>query len=146
MHGDLHLREYQANSVGTADQKQLIVMLYEGVLRFLAAAEANMASFRTYDKANYNILRAQDILTELMVSLNFEQGGKIAQNLFNLYAFCKSKLLEANVQKKPELLQPVKKIITDLLEAWKQIDHPGTSPKSAAGRPADYKGGFKAEG
>ncbi|GAB4422147.1 MAG: flagellar export chaperone FliS [Turneriella sp.] len=146
MQGDLHLKEYQANSVGTADQKQLIVMLYEGVLRFLSAAESNMASFKTYDKANSNILRAQDIFTELMVSLNLEQGGEIAQNLFNLYAYCKTQLLEANVQKKAELLKPVKKITTELLEAWKQIEQAPARPTPAAGRPADYKGGFKAEG
>lgn len=145
MQGDLHLKEYQANSVGTADQKQLIIMLYEGVLRFVRAAEDNMASFKTYDKANNNILRAQDIFTELMVSLNLEQGGEIAQNLFNLYAYCKTQLLEANVQKKTDLLKPVKKIVTELLEAWKQIE----SPKAAAAarpKPTDYKGGFKAEG
>lgn len=145
MQHDLHLKEYQANSVGTADQKQLIIMLYEGVLRFVTAAEANMASFKTFDKANANILRAQDIFTELMVSLNLEQGGEIAQNLFNLYAYAKTQLLEANVQKKPELLKPVKKIASDLLEAWKQIEQPSAKPGAAA-KPADYKGGFKAEG
>ncbi len=143
MHGDLHLKEYQANSIGTADQKQLIVMLYEGVLRFVNAAEANMASFKTYDKANRDILRAQDIFTELMVSLNLEQGGEIAQNLFNLYAYAKTQLLEANLQKKIEPLKPVKKIVTELLEAWKQMEVAATK---AAPKPTDYKGGFKAEG
>jgi flagellar secretion chaperone FliS len=145
MQRDLHLKEYQANSVGTADQKQLIIMLYEGVLRFIALAEGQMASFKTYDQANTNILRAQDILTELMVSLNLEIGGEIGQNLFNLYAYCKSQLLEANLQKKAEFLKPVKKIVTELLEAWKQIEGP-TAPKTAAKPAADYKGGFKAEG
>ena len=146
MPSDLHLREYQANSVGTADQKQLIVMLYEGVLRFTSAAETNMASFKTYDQANNNILRAQDIFTELMLSLNLEQGGEIAQNLFNLYAYCKAQLLEANVQKKAELLKPVKKITAELLEAWKQIEQAPTARNVASGKPANYKGGFKAEG
>lgn len=145
MHRDLHLKEYQANSVGTADQKQLIVMLYEGALRFMQAAETQMASFKTYDKANTNILRAQDILTELMVSLNIEQGGEIAQNLFNLYAYAKTQLLEANVQKKPELLKPVKKIISELLEAWKQIEMT-SGPKTVAAKATEHKGGFKAEG
>ena len=144
MQGDLHLKEYQANSVGTADQKQLIIMLYEGAIRFINAADHAMGSYRTYDKANTNILRAQDIFTELMVSLNLEQGGEIAQNLFNLYAYCKTQLLEANVQKKAELLKPVKKVVSELLEAWKQIEQPAT--RSAAATKPDYKGGFKAEG
>lgn len=146
MQRDLHLKEYQANSVGTADQKQLIIMLYEGVLRFVNAAEAGMSSFKTYDKANTNILRAQDIFTELMVSLNIEQGGEIAQNLMNLYAYCKSQLLEANLQKKTEYLKPVKKVVSELLEAWKQIEQQPLAKAAAAAKPGDYKGGFKAEG
>lgn len=146
MQRDLHLKEYQANSVGTADQKQLIIMLYEGVLRFVNAAEAGMSSFKTYDKANTNILRAQDIFTELMVSLNIEQGGEIAQNLMNLYAYCKSQLLEANLQKKTEYLKPVKKVVSELLEAWKQIEQQPLAKAAATPKPGDYKGGFKAEG
>lgn len=146
MQRDLHLKEYQANSVGTADQKQLIIMLYEGVLRFVNTAESNMSSFKTYDKANANILRAQDIFTELMVSLNIEQGGEIAQNLLNLYAYCKSQLLEANLQKKAEFLKPVKKVVSELLEAWKQIEQQPVAKAAAASKPGEYKGGFKAEG
>jgi len=145
MQRDLHLKEYQANSVGTADQKQLIVMLYEGVLRFLRDAETQMGSYKTYDKANTSILRAQDIFTELMVSLNLEAGGEIAQNLFNLYAYCKTQLLEANVQKKVDMIKPVQKIISELLEAWKQMETPNAA-KAAPAKPNDYKGGFKAEG
>ena len=146
MQRDLHLKEYQANSVGTADQKQLIIMLYEGVLRFVNAAESNMTSFKTYDKANTNILRAQDIFTELMVSLNIEQGGEIAQNLLNLYAYCKSQLLEANLQKKVEFLKSVKKVVSELLEAWKQIEQQPAAKATAPAKPGEYKGGFKAEG
>lgn len=146
MQRDLHLKEYQANSVGTADQKQLIIMLYEGVLRFVNAAESNMASFKTYDKTNMNILRAQDIFTELMVSLNIEQGGEIAQNLLNLYAYCKSQLLEANLQKKAEFLKPVKKVVSELLEAWKKIEQQPAAKPAAAPKAGEYKGGFKAEG
>ncbi|MBX3723865.1 MAG: flagellar export chaperone FliS [Turneriella sp.] len=145
MSRDLHLKEYQANSVGTADQKQLIVMLYEGALRFIKEAEGHMASFKTYDKANTAILRAQDIFTELMVSLNLEAGGEIAQNLFNLYAYCKTQLLEANLEKKTDKLKPVKKVVSELAEAWKKIET-GTAKPAAPGKPADYKGGFKAEG
>lgn len=145
MSRDLHLKEYQANSVGTADQKQLIIMLYEGALRFIKDAEGHMVSFKTFDKANAAILRAQDIFTELMVSLNIEQGGEIAQNLFNLYAYCKTQLLEANLEKKTDKLKPVKKVVTELLEAWKKIET-GAAKTAAAQKPGDYKGGFKAEG
>lgn len=144
MQNELYLREYQTNAVGTADQKQLIIMLYEGILRFIAAAESYMGSYRTYDKVNNNILRAQDIFTELMLSLNFEQGGEIAKNLFNLYAYCKSQLLEANIRKKPEPLQIVKKIVSELLDAWKQLEVPKTG--SAGKKSEEPRGRFQAEG
>ena len=120
-------------------------MLYEGAERFIKEAEGFMVSFKTYDKANVAILRAQDIFTELMVSLNLEHGGEIAQNLFNLYAYAKAQLLDANVEKKVEKLFPVKKILKDLLEAWRQVDTQPTT-KNPQTKPADYKGGFTAEG
>lgn len=81
-----------------------------------------------------------------MVSLNIEQGGEIAQNLLNLYAYCKSQLLEANLQKKAEFLKPVKKVVSELLEAWKKIEQQPAAKPAAAPKAGEYKGGFKAEG
>ncbi|MCS6985164.1 MAG: flagellar export chaperone FliS [Leptospiraceae bacterium] len=114
--------EYQANQVSTADPRQLIVMLYEGAIRFLEASAENMKSFRTYDKANNNMLRAQDIITELMVSLDMERGGEIAKNLLSLYIFMKKQLLEANMKKSPEMVHQVIKLLRELKSAWEQID------------------------
>ena len=136
-------KEYQANSINTADQRQLIVMLYEGALRFIQEAEGHMQSYRTFDKANIAILRAQDILTELMVSLDLEKGGEIAQNLFNLYAFVKKQLLEANIEKKTDELVSAKKILKDLATAWKELDMQAATKDLKKERPA---GGFSAEG
>lgn len=135
-------REYQTNSVTTADQKQLIIMLYDGAIKFIENAGTQMSNFKTYDKANSNILRAQDILTELMLSLNMEKGGEIGQNLFNLYAYCKKQLLDANVKKNANDLKPALKILKDLKESWEKIDM--TSVK--ADRTGEYRGGFAAQG
>lgn len=135
-------REYQTNSVATADQKQLIIMLYDGAIRFIETASGFMGSFKTYDKANQNILRAQDILTELMLSLNLDHGGEIGQNLFNLYAFCKKQLLDANVKKNADDLKPALKILKELKESWEKIDM-GAVKETRTG---DYRGGFAAQG
>ncbi len=110
---------YKDTEIQTAGQGKLIVMLYDGAIRFLNIAMANMTP-RKYDVVNANIIRAQDIVTELMLSLNMEQGGEIAQNLFNIYAYMKKRLLEGNVQKDSEVLKEVVGLLEQLRDAWDQ--------------------------
>ncbi len=92
------LDQYKETQVATANQGKLIVMLYDGAIKFLNIAIENMEP-KTYDIANNNILKAADIVTELLVSLNMDEGGEVSQNLFNLYMYFKKRLLEANIQK-----------------------------------------------
>lgn len=110
---------YKDTEVQTADQGKLIIMLYDGAIRFLNIAINNM-DFRKYDIVNNNIIKAQDIITELMLSLNMEQGGEIAQNLFNIYAYMKKRLLEGNIGKDPKILQEVLRHLTNLRSAWEE--------------------------
>lgn len=124
-------QEYQNNNVETADGKELIIMLYEGAIRFLKLSKDNLESYRTYDKANTYILRAQDILTELMVSLDMEKGGEIAGNLMNLYVFMKKQLIEANIEKNATKVDSVILYLEELLSAWKKIDLRDNSRQSS---------------
>ncbi|RME90974.1 MAG: flagellar export chaperone FliS [Candidatus Hydrogenedentota bacterium] len=112
---------YKSSQVETASQQELIVMLYDGAIRFLDEAAKNADDFKKYDIVNRNILKAQDIITELMLSLDMDKGGEIAQNLFNLYAFMKKELLEANIEKSREKIEGVIKLLKELREAWAQI-------------------------
>ena len=64
------------------------------------------------------IIKAQDIVTELMVSLDFDKGGQIAKNLFGLYLYMNRRLIEANIQKDTGILDEVKKLLTELRAAW----------------------------
>lgn len=130
-------REYQANQINTVDQKELIVMLYDGAVRFLEDAHRNLESYKTYDRANENILRTQDILTELMLTLNMDKGGEIAQNLFNLYAFMKKELLEANIEKDTGRVENVIKWLNDLKTSWEQIDDKAAKDNTP---PENYRG------
>ncbi len=134
---------YRETQVTTANQGKLIVMLYDGALRFLTIASENMASARTYDVANTNILKAQDIITELILSLNMKEGGEIASNLFNLYMYFKKRLLDANIAKDPEILKPVMKNLLELRNAWEQIS--AKESKNDRG-PVLSKGNFSIEG
>ncbi|MCL4419876.1 flagellar export chaperone FliS [Patescibacteria group bacterium] len=141
--------QYQVNQVETADPKQLIVMLYEGAIRFLEEALVHIDNFKKYDIVNNKILRAQDIITELMVSLDMEKGGEIADNLLSLYVYMKKELLEANVKKERASIERVLKMFRDLLDAWKQIDsRAGVVKKelTEAEKMAIRKAGFVARG
>ncbi|HPW51155.1 MAG TPA: flagellar export chaperone FliS [Spirochaetota bacterium] len=112
--------QYKQTQISTASQGHLIVMLYDGMIKFLNIAIENMNP-KSYDVVNTNILKTQDIISELMVSLNTEEGGQIAQNLLSLYVYFKKRLLEANIQKKAEILQEVLKMITELRSSWAEI-------------------------
>ncbi|HRS66144.1 MAG TPA: flagellar protein FliS, partial [Spirochaetia bacterium] len=63
-------------------------------------------------------IKTQDIITELMASLDFEAGGEIAHNLFSLYVYFNHELMEANIQKNASLLRPVKNMLEELYKAW----------------------------
>lgn len=115
-------QQYKSNQVNTADPKTLIIMLYDGAIRFLKEGKEALNSYKTYDTANEKILRAQDIITELMLSLDMDKGGEIADNLMNLYSYMKKSLLEANMNKNEKPINEVLKILNELKEAWEQID------------------------
>lgn len=133
--------QYKQTQISTASQGHLIVMLYDGMIRFLNTAIENMEP-KTYDVVNNNIQRTHDILSELMVSLNMEEGGQVAQNLMALYVFFKKRLIEANIQKDANILREILKMITELRDAWKEIS--GKESKNDAY--TQSKGGFTAEG
>ncbi len=111
---------YKSNEISTMSQGKLVVMLYEGAIRFANTAIENMTP-RKYEIVNRNIIKSQDIITELMTSLNMEEGGKIAEDLLSLYIYMKKRLLEANVQKDSKILKEVVRILSELKGSWEEI-------------------------
>lgn len=113
---------YRQTRVKTASQGQLIVMLYqEAVKQLTTAIDLLKTESSELDRVNNAILKAQDVVTELMVGLDFERGGDVARNLFSLYMFFNNQLMEANFQKSMEPLEKVRTMLADLLEAWSQV-------------------------
>ncbi len=135
--------QYKQTQITTANQGKLIVMLYDGAIKFLNIALDNMSP-KTYDVVNNNIIKAQDIITELLLSLNMDDGGEISQNLFNLYMYFKRQLLEANIRKDAEIINHVLKLLKELREAWDQISAQET--KSDKNINIGSKGSFSIEG
>lgn len=110
-------------------------MLYDGAIRFLQTAVDHMRP-QTYDKVNTNIIKAQDIITELMLALDMERGEKIAINLFNIYAYLKKQLLEANIAKDAKILQEASSMLQELRAAWDKVEakpEESESPLSSVG-------------
>ena len=68
-----------------------------------------------------SIMKTQDIITELMVSLDFEQGEEIAKNLFSLYTWFNRELLEANIKQDIQRIMVIRDMLNDLRNAWHEI-------------------------
>jgi len=119
----LYLRDassqYKETQVKTANQGKLIVMLYDGAIKFLKLAIDSLPD-KKYDIVNNNIIKTQDIISELMLSLNFEVG-EFADKLYSLYVYINKKLVEGNIKKNAEPLQEVVKYLNELKDAWQQV-------------------------
>lgn len=112
--------KYLETAVETASPARLIVMLYDGALRFVNEA-IHAIQARNYEHQNYAFQRAQRILAELISSLDFEKGGEIAENLFRLYTYMYNQLVEANLQDSIERAQHVIQLLSELREAWDTV-------------------------
>ncbi|MFW5741908.1 MAG: flagellar export chaperone FliS [Spirochaetota bacterium] len=113
---------YKETSVRTASGGQMVLMLYDGAIRSIDAAIGYIESgTKQLDLVNSAVLKAQDIITELMVSLDFDKGGEIATKLFSLYRFFNDQLMEGNLNKDAEPLKSVRSMMSELRSAWAQI-------------------------
>lgn len=128
------LHAYKETSIKTASGGKLILMLYDGAIKQIdIAIDLIDKGPKHYDKTNNAIIKAQDIVTELMVSLDFEKGGDIAKNLFSLYMFFNQQMVNANISKDKELLERIRKLISDLRETWGEVINKGKKDNSANG-------------
>jgi flagellar protein FliS len=111
---------YQETAVSTQSRGRLVVMLYEGAIRFLRQAILDIER-SDYAAKGKHIGKAQDILYELNAVLDMEQGGQIAQNLRGLYNFMHRHLTEANQRKDPQMIREVIGILDELNQSWRAI-------------------------
>ena len=119
------LTAYKETRVKTASQGSLIIMLYdEGIKNITLALEGmpdGKIEAENIERIHQYILKAQDIITELMASLNMDDGGEIAENLLSLYSFFNQQLFQANMQKDPAPLVTVRGMMMELREAWQHV-------------------------
>ena len=116
---------YKSTAVMTATPEQLVVMLYDGAIRFLRQATAAMQE-GAHGHASERIGRTEAIIDELLSTLNHEAGGELATRLQAIYAFCRRCLIEARVERESSKVAHVIRLLVDLREAWATVATPAT--------------------
>jgi flagellar protein FliS len=110
-------------------------MLYDEAIRQIDNAINGMnGEVDTLDRVNSALIKAQELITELMASLDFERGGEIARSLFSLYMFFNQQLVDANIKKEAGPLKEVKSMLLELRSAWAQISDKNPPPDSEPGK------------
>lgn len=113
-------KNYQKTQVTTASKEKILLMLYEGAIRFTKHAIVAMEEKKVAEKGKY-ISKSTAILSELMATLDFKVGGSLAAELESLYIFMIDKLIEGNIKNDPECLRSVENILRTLYVAWQDV-------------------------
>ena len=114
------LDTYQEVAITTQSRGKLVVMLYDGAIKFLKLAIRELEAGNVQEKWNY-IKKALDIIDELNAVLDMEAGGEIAVNLRSLYTFMTRHLNSANIKKDPEMIKEVIQLLEELNQGLKAI-------------------------
>ncbi|MBN1843523.1 MAG: flagellar export chaperone FliS [Deltaproteobacteria bacterium] len=132
MHGN-GVGAYQQTNVMTADPKRLVIMCYEGAISNLRLAREKYDA-REYEAKARAVQKFQDIVNELLCSLDFEKGGQIATNLRAIYEYMIRRILQGDVEKEPSVFDEVLGMLEELKGAWEEIFYGGK--KASAPMPA----------
>jgi flagellar protein FliS len=111
---------YRDNAIATQTRGRLIVLLYDGAIKFLKLAVEQLEA-GNYDEKGRFIARAQDVINELNAVLDMDAGGEIAENLRKLYCFMSRHLSEANTKCDAQMIRDVITMMEELNESWKTI-------------------------
>lgn len=114
---------YKETNVKTASQGRLVVLLYEEAVRQLTLAsslfsEDSNLPVQNIERFGKSILKSQEIITELQVSLDMEKGGEIARNLMSLYVYFNKELLNASISHDKKKLLFIKDMLSQLHSSW----------------------------
>ena len=107
---------YKNNSVNYASKNQLLLMLVDGAVKFAKIARQAILD-KDIKKAHDNIIKTEDIFTELRVTLD-QTAGDWAVKMFNVYGFINEKLFEANIKKDVKVMDEVIPLIEEVRDIW----------------------------
>jgi flagellar secretion chaperone FliS len=109
---------YQQNSLNTASPGELTLMLYNGCLKFIHQAKVAMQE-KNIEEKNNNLIKAQNIIQEFMVTLNMDIA--ISKDLMVMYDYLYRRLVEANMKNDISILDEVSGFVTEYRDTWKQV-------------------------
>lgn len=110
-------QSYQQNSVNTASPGELTLMLYNGCLKFILLGKKAIEAGKIEEK-NTNLIKAQNIIHELMVTLNMDVA--VSKDLMSLYDYMNRRLIDANLKNDIVALEEVEGLVTDFRNTWKE--------------------------
>ncbi|KIQ95159.1 Flagellar protein fliS [Anoxybacillus thermarum] len=111
-------QSYQTNAVQTASPGELTLMLYNGCLKFIAQAKKAIEE-KNIEARNTNLLKAQKIIQELMVTLNMEY--EVAKSMMTMYDYMYRRLVEANIKSDIVILEEIEGYVKEFRDTWKQV-------------------------
>jgi len=109
---------YQQSQVLTAGREQLLLLAYDGILRFLSRAHRGLEQ-RDYHEKHLGITRAQTLIIELRRTLDFAASPELAHNLSRVYTYLIEELAQVNTHDDDSRLQHIIRLVTEMREAWR---------------------------
>jgi flagellar protein FliS len=120
-----YARQYQAQAVLSASPGQLVLMLYDGALKFLRQAADGFSpqhdELQRISQVHTALGKAGAILAELQANLDLESGGEYAANLDRLYDYYQRRLHDANIKKDLAGIEEVQRLLTELRDGWAEM-------------------------
>ena len=116
-------KQYSQVQIKTANKGKLIIMLYQGAIRFMKKSLLLIEKKDMEGKGN-SLIRAQDIILELLYAVDqkmIDSGNELALNLQRLYLYSYRRLVQANIHVDPKAIEEVVGLMANLLEAWEQV-------------------------
>lgn len=111
-------KTYQNNSVNTASGGELTLMLYNGCMKFIKQAIKDVDA-KNYESKNINIQKAQNIIRELLITL--DPQVELSKQFQPLYEYMLTQLMTANMENDSEKLAEVLELVTSFRDTWKQV-------------------------
>jgi flagellar secretion chaperone FliS len=126
------IETYRKTHVITADPRRLIILCYEGAIDQLLIAKSRYLA-KDYEGKSRALSKAQDFISELLCSLDLEQGGVIAQNLKALYNYMLLRLFRGDLARDLNAYEEVIRMLNELRSAWESLlDHQDSEKRRAA--------------
>lgn len=125
------VQAYRNHSATTATPAELTLMLYSGAIKFIRQARMAIQN-KNFEQANASLIRAQDIIQELIITLNMDV--EISQQFLVMYEYMHHRLVEANIKKDVSILDEQEDLFVQFRDTWKQAMVLAKSPVKQVGQ------------